>query len=58
MEALVKTLRTDPHALESVYLSTIVFAGKASGIDPVGRACKLLSAKATGWFGHRRLGPH
>lgn len=35
MEALVKTLRTDPHALESVYLSTIVFAGKALVLIPL-----------------------
>ena len=35
MEALVKTLRTDPHALESVYLSTIVFAGKALVLTPL-----------------------
>lgn len=35
MESLVKTLRTDPHALESVYLSTIVFAGKAMVLSPL-----------------------
>ena len=35
METLVKTLRTDPHALESVYLSTIVFAGKARVLTPL-----------------------
>ena len=35
MDALVKTLRTDPHALESVYLSTIVFAGKALVLTPL-----------------------
>jgi hypothetical protein len=35
MEALVRALRTDPHALESVYLSTIVFAGKALVLSPL-----------------------
>jgi uncharacterized protein YegL len=30
MDAMVRTLRADPYALESVYLSIIVFAGKAS----------------------------
>lgn len=35
METLVKTLRTDPHALESVFLSTIVFAGKALVLTPL-----------------------
>jgi len=35
LETLVKTLRTDPHALESVYLSTIVFAGKARVLTPL-----------------------
>lgn len=35
LESLVKTLRTDPHALETVYLSTIVFAGKARVLTPL-----------------------
>lgn len=35
METLIKTLRTDPHALESVYLSIIVFAGKARVLTPL-----------------------
>jgi len=35
LERLVASLRTDPHALESVYLSTIVFAGKARTLTPL-----------------------
>lgn len=35
VENLVRTLRTDPHALESVYLSVIVFAGKAKTLTPL-----------------------
>lgn len=34
LERLVASLRTDPHALESVYLSTIAFAGKARAPGP------------------------
>jgi len=32
---IVKTLRTDPHALESVYISVIAFAGTAKTIVPL-----------------------
>lgn len=32
---LIAALRTDPHALESVFLSTIVFAGKARTLTPL-----------------------
>ena len=35
LEGIVKNLRTDPHALETVYLSTIVFAGKAKTLTPL-----------------------
>lgn len=35
LERLVATLRTDPHALETVYLSTIVFAGKPRTLSPL-----------------------
>lgn len=35
LEQLVRTLRTDPHALESVFLSLIVFAGKAKTLAPL-----------------------
>lgn len=35
LERLVAGLRTDPHALETVYLSTIVFAGKARTLAPL-----------------------
>jgi len=35
LESLVKNLRTDPHALETVYLSVIVFAGKARTLTPL-----------------------
>jgi uncharacterized protein YegL len=33
--AVVSTLRTDPHALETAYLSVIVFAGKARTVTPL-----------------------
>lgn len=32
---IIKELRTDPHALETVYISIIVFAGKAKKITPL-----------------------
>lgn len=35
LEKLVTGLRTDPHALETVYLSTIAFAGKARTLAPL-----------------------
>ena len=35
MEQIVRSLRTDPHALETVYLSVIAFAGKAGVIAPL-----------------------
>lgn len=35
VERLVKKLRTDPHALETVYLSVHVFAGKAKTMAPL-----------------------
>ena len=35
MKQLVEQLRTDPHALESVHLSVIVFAGKARTLTPL-----------------------
>lgn len=35
LSRLVTSLRTDPHALESVHLSTIVFAGKARTLTPL-----------------------
>lgn len=35
LERLVSKLRTDPHALETVYLSTLVFAGKAKTLTPL-----------------------
>jgi uncharacterized protein YegL len=35
LERLVAGLRTDPHALETVFLSTIVFAGKARTLAPL-----------------------
>lgn len=35
LESLVKSLRTDPHALESVFLSVIVFAGKSRTLTPL-----------------------
>jgi uncharacterized protein YegL len=35
LERLVKSLRTDPHALETVYLSVIAFAGEARTLAPL-----------------------
>ncbi len=35
MQAIVRTLRTDPHALETVYLAVIAFAGLAKTIVPL-----------------------
>lgn len=35
LSQLVSQLRTDPHALETVFLSTIVFAGKARSLTPL-----------------------
>lgn len=35
LDRLVAGLRTDPHALESVYLSAIAFAGKAKTLAPL-----------------------
>ena len=35
LERLVCSLRTDPHALETVYLSIIAFAGKAKTLTPL-----------------------
>jgi uncharacterized protein YegL len=35
LQAIIQTLRTDPHALETVYLSIIAFAGTAKTITPL-----------------------
>ena len=35
LSAIVKTLRTDPHALETVYISVIAFAGIAKTVAPL-----------------------
>ncbi len=35
MESIVRNLRRDPHALETVYLSAIAFAGKVKTIAPL-----------------------
>jgi uncharacterized protein YegL len=35
LERLVTSLRTDPYALETVYLSIIAFAGKAKTLTPL-----------------------
>ncbi|MES2935751.1 MAG: TerY-C metal binding domain-containing protein [Pseudomonadota bacterium] len=35
LERLITSLRTDPHALETVYLSVIAFAGKARTLAPL-----------------------
>ncbi len=35
MAAIIKELRTDPYALETVYISVIVFAGRAKKLTPL-----------------------
>src|SRR6188508_3777606 len=35
LERLVKALRTDPHALETVHLSVIAFAGQTRTLTPL-----------------------
>ncbi|MDR2187679.1 MAG: VWA domain-containing protein [Azonexus sp.] len=35
MERIIRTLRTDPYALETVYLSVIAFAGRARTLSPL-----------------------
>lgn len=35
MQTIVKELRTDPYALETVYISVVAFAGKAKKISPL-----------------------
>ena len=35
LAAIIKTLRTDPHALETVHISVIAFAGIAKTIAPM-----------------------
>jgi len=35
ISSLIKELRTDPYALETVYVSIIAFAGKAIKITPM-----------------------
>ena len=35
LQAVIRTLRTDPHALETVYVSVIAFAGIAQAIVPL-----------------------
>ncbi|MCL2160416.1 MAG: VWA domain-containing protein [Betaproteobacteria bacterium] len=35
MERLIKTLRSDPYALETAYLSVIAFAGRAKTLSPL-----------------------
>ena len=35
MESIVEQLRQDPHALETVYISVIAFAGKANVVVPL-----------------------
>jgi uncharacterized protein YegL len=35
MASIIKELRTDPYALETVYISIVVFAGKAQKITPL-----------------------
>ncbi len=41
VHAVVRTLRTDPHALETVYLSVIAFAGVARTIVPLIEVCSF-----------------
>ena len=41
LSAILKTLRTDPHALETVYISIIAFAGIARRITPLVEICNF-----------------
>ena len=42
MRTLVQTLRTDPYALETVYISIIAFAGKARILSPLTEIFKFI----------------
>lgn len=41
MQAIINELRTDPYALETVYVSVIIFAGKAITLLPLTELCSL-----------------
>lgn len=41
LSAILKTLRSDPHALETVYISIIAFAGVAKRITPLVEVCNF-----------------
>jgi uncharacterized protein YegL len=45
MATIVKELRTDPYALETVYVSIIAFAGKAKKILPLTELCNFYPPK-------------
>jgi uncharacterized protein YegL len=45
MGTIVKELRTDPYALETVYVSIIAFAGKAKKISPLTELCNFYPPK-------------
>lgn len=45
MDTIVRGLRRDPHALETVYLSAIAFAGKATTIAPLVELVSFYSPK-------------
>lgn len=45
MAEIIKELRTDPYALETVFLSVIVFAGKAQNLVPLTELYKFYPSK-------------
>ena len=45
LQSVIRTLRTDPHALESVYVSIIAFAGIAKTIAPLVEVVSFYSPK-------------
>ena len=47
METIIRELRTDPYALETVWISVIVFAGKAKTIAPLQEVISFYPPKFT-----------
>lgn len=45
MSTIIRELRTDPHALESVYISTIAFAGKTRKLTSLVDLCSVYPPK-------------
>ena len=49
---VVSQLREDPYALETAFLSLIVFAGKSQNSCSAHRALRLSAAEIACWRGH------